>query len=341
IKREILVGELSRPKDAALSVFAAVGGMAIPALIYTSLNWNGEGLSGWGIPMATDIAFALGVLSLLGNRVPLSLKVFLTALAIVDDLGAVAVIAVFYTAHLQISYLLYSFVFLAAAFVFARAGGRRLSIFLLIGVAAWYFMLKSGVHATVAGVLLAFAVPMSRKLDPRLADAEMKQIVQQGSFEEIEVKVEHLEKVLHQAHSPLHRLEHALQPWTVYFVMPVFAFFNAGVMLAGSDQFVTPVAMGCLMGLLLGKPIGVFVLSWAAVKLGFASLPQGVRWPQIFAVGVLAGIGFTMSFFIAGLAFDGVQLLDQSKIGVLSASILAAVAGLLVLYLARSPQSSE
>ncbi len=304
IKRELLIGELSRPRDAALSVFAALGGMVVPALIYVGFNYGEETIVGWGIPMATDIAFALGVMALLGKRVPLSLKVFLTALAIVDDLGAVAVIAIFYTEHLQLKALVLSGVLLLAAFGYGRLGGRNLVIYGILGVIAWYFMLKSGVHATVAGVLLAFTVPMDSN------------------------KNEHIEH--HE--DTLHRLEHGLQPWVAYAIMPIFAFFNAGIMLGEDGIGMGPVTLGCALGLLIGKPIGVFTFSWVSVKLGWASWPQGIRAIHIFAVGILAGIGFTMSFFIANLAFKTGITLDAAKMGVLLSSVTAAILGFTFLW---------
>ncbi len=305
IKRELIQGELSRPRDAALAVFAALGGMIVPALIYVALNFNGDGLSGWGIPMATDIAFALGIMALLGKRVPIALKVFLTALAIVDDLGAVLVIALFYTESLNITALISSLVVLAIAALYGYLSGRKLLVFAIFGVIAWYYMLKSGVHATVAGVLLAFTVPLSTKHSYNRSD-------------------EH--------HSPLHTLEHGLEPWVNYFIMPVFALTNAGVVLSGESFAASPILLGCLFGLVLGKPIGVFLFSWLAVQCGLASLPNNVSWKQIFATGLLAGIGFTMSFFIAVLAFGQGVMLDQAKLGILGASIIAAVAGLTMLY---------
>lgn len=336
IKREIFVGELSQPRDAALSVFAALGGMAIPALIYAMVNWNRDSISGWGIPMATDIAFALGIMSLLGNRVPLSLKVFLTALAIVDDLGAVLVIAIFYTASLDGGYLLKSFAMLLLAFGYGFWGGKRLFLYLILGSIGWYFMLKSGVHATIAGVILAFAVPMNRAKNPTGMDTPLRAIAQADKFEEAEVKAEWMESLLHSQQSPLHRLEHALQPWVAYGIMPVFALFNAGVPLGNEGVAWTSITIGCFIGLVVGKPVGILLFSWLSCRLGLAALPADVSWPQIAAVGILAGIGFTMSFFVAGLAFESQDFLDQAKIGVLLSSILAAVVGLSCLGIVRN-----
>ncbi len=323
LKRELLQGELKNPRQAGLAVAAALGGMVTPALIYTFLNYGGAGAPGWGVPMATDIAFALGVLSLLGRRVPLSLKVFLTALAIVDDLGAVLVIAVFYTSQLDAGALGLA----ALAFGFALLLGamrvRSLPAYMLIGLVLWYFVLLSGIHATIAGVLLAFAVPIGRAR-PMPAPASG------GADRELrEAQLEKLEDEVRAAQSPLHRLEHILHPYVAYFIMPVFAFFNAGVALEGVQ--VGAVALGIFLGLLLGKPLGILLFAYLAVRLGLAQLPEGVGWRAVAGVGLVAGIGFTMALFIAGLAF-GPALLDEAKLGILSASLTAAVLGVAVIW---------
>ena len=334
IKRELLVGELSSPQAAALPIFAAVGGMVVPAGIYVLLQGGGPGLDGWGVPMATDIAFALGILSLLGPRVPVALKVFLTALAIVDDLGAVLVIALFYTADLSLGSLAVSILAWGAALLYGMLGGRKIPIFLALGLVVWFFMLKSGVHATVAGVLLAFAIPLQRDLEPRELSRKLGHMFQDRDFEQEVVEVEHLEHLVHRAHSPLHNLEHGLLPWSAFFIMPVFALFNAGFTLSPEASLTVPVALGAFLGLLVGKPIGVVLFSWLAVASGRAVLPERVTWGSIFGTGLLAGIGFTMSLFIGALAFsDAPELLDQVKMGVLSASVVAAVVGYLVLRL--------
>ncbi len=328
IKRELLVGELSSPKAAALPIFAAVGGMVVPAGVYALLQGGGPGLDGWGVPMATDIAFALGILSLLGPRVPLALKVFLTALAIVDDLGAVLVIALFYTADLSLGSLAVSILAWGAVLLYGMLGGRKIPIFLTLGLVVWFFMLKSGVHATVAGVLLAFAVPLQRDLEPRELGKELGRMFQDRDFERQVVEVEHLEGLVDQAHSPLHNLEHGLLPWSAFFIMPVFALFNAGFTVSPEASLTAPVALGAFLGLLVGKPIGVALFSWLAVATGRAVLPAGVGWGAILGTGLLAGIGFTMSLFIGALAFgDAPALLDQAKMGVLSASVVAAAVG--------------
>ncbi|WP_018461958.1 Na+/H+ antiporter NhaA [Thermus oshimai] len=330
IKRELLQGELKDPRRAGLAVAAALGGMVAPALVYLAFNWGGEGLRGWGVPMATDIAFALGVLALLGSRVPLALKVFLTALAIVDDLGAVLVIALFYTETLNLGALGWAALFLGLAFLANRLGVRALPVYMVLGLFLWYFTLKSGVHATLAGVLLALAVPLTRALPLPELHQELREMAHEDP-EALEGALEGLEASLARAQSPLHRLEHLLHPWVAYLVLPLFAFFNAGVALEGVA--LGPVALGAFFGLLLGKPLGILLFAFLAVKSGLAQLPEGVGWKAILGVGFLAGIGFTMALFIAALAFPSPSLLDQAKLGVLSASLVAALLGLGLTYL--------
>jgi len=339
IKREIVMGELSNPRQAALTIVAALGGMIVPALIYTALNAGGPGQPGWGVPMATDIAFAIGVLSLLGKRVPLGLKVFLTAFAIVDDLGAVLVIAFFYTSGLNLLALLISLGFFALALLAGRLKVTRLSIYLLIGAFMWYFMLESGVSPTVAAVLLALAVPVTRRISLPELQSQLDEAARKNP-EMLEAAMEHLEKTLVRAQSPLHRLEHALHPWSTYLIMPIFAFFNAGVTLSGAG--LGAVGMGAFLGLLLGKPLGILLVCWLAVRLGIAVLPAGVNWPMILGAGFLGGIGFTMSLFVAALGFaDAPALLDQAKLGVLASSVVAAIIGLLVVWWAARGREGE
>ncbi|MDX1623597.1 MAG: Na+/H+ antiporter NhaA [Gemmatimonadota bacterium] len=343
IKREVLVGELASPKKAALSVAAAAGGVLAPAGIYALLNAGGEGAAGWGIPMATDIAFALGVLALLGSRVPLALKVFVTAIAIVDDLIAVLVIAFFYTAGLNWAALGLAAVIVVFLVLLNRAGARSTIPYVILGVVLWIAFLKSGVHATVAGVVLALTIPARRRIDApeflrraELIVAEFAEDVRPGRTEPTEDQrdaLHSLEVAAEEVETPLIRLEHGLHPWVAYFVMPVFALANAGVALGGDVGAVlaNPVALGIVLGLVLGKPIGILVVSWLAVRTGLASLPTGVGWRQISGVGLLCGIGFTMSLFIASLAFPDPALLDTSKIGILAASLVSGVAGALML----------
>jgi NhaA family Na+:H+ antiporter len=333
IKREVVVGELAGWQRAALPAAGALGGMVVPALIYLAFTAGQPTMRGWGVPMATDIAFALGVMALLGNRVPLSLKVFLLALAIVDDLGAVLVIALFYTENLQVGSLLISLVVWGAALAYGRASGKNALVFAVLGLVMWYFMLKSGIHATIAGVLMALTVPLRHELGMQDLQQELRALGSRGGgFEQVEVTIEHLEGVLAKAHSPLHNMEHALAPYVAFVIMPVFAFFNAGVPIAGGAAgVVSAVSLGTLAGLLIGKPLGVAGFAFIAVKSGLARLPAGATWPGMIGVGLLAGIGFTMSLFIANLAFEDPANLIQAKIGVLTASVVAALAGLVFL----------
>lgn len=306
IKRELLTGELASPRRAALPIVAAIGGMVVPAGFYYALNASGVGASGWGIPMATDIAFALAVVMALGRRVPLALKVFLTAIAIVDDLGAVLVIALFYTSDVSPQALMVAGSALFALFVVNRAGFRSFLPYGLLGLVLWVAVLKSGVHATVAGVLLAFTIPARPDLVPDGID------------------------------SPLERVEHALAPWVNYLIMPIFALANAGVTFAGGGGAGgSAITLGIVLGLVLGKPIGITLFSWLAVRLKIADLPGNASWLQVLGIGALCGIGFTMSLFIAGLAFDDAELLNSAKIGILGASVVATVLGTAVLLVRR------
>lgn len=310
IKREILAGELSSPKKASFSIFAAIGGMAIPALVYIAFNPSSPTMSGWGIPMATDIAFALGILALIGKRVPIALKVFLLALAIVDDLGAISIIALFYTSEISANFLGFAGITLLLLGLLNFAGFRNLAIGIFLGFVTWFCFLKSGVHATLAGVLLAFLTPAravsgdntERKSDPLLLDNYI----------------------------------HALHPWVAFLIMPIFAFFNAGVKLTGVDiasVIMSPVPLGISLGLVVGKPVGVFLFTYLPVKLGWARLPEGVSWLQVIAVGFIAGIGFTMSLFISSLAFSDPELGMQTKVGILFGSAVAALVGSAILYI--------
>jgi len=292
IKREILVGELSSRRSATLPVAAAFGGMIVPAAFYAAINVGGAGASGWGMPMATDIAFALGVLALLGDRIPSGLRVFLAALAIADDLGAVLVIALFYTSALDWGAIASAAVALLALVVLNRAGARRPLTYALLGVILWRFVLASGIHATIAGVLLALTIPASGE------------------------------------NSPLQRMERSLHAVVSFVIMPIFAIANAGVPLGDFGNVLhTPVALGVILGLLLGKPIGITLASHLAVRSGAGELPEGVTWRHIHGVAWLGGIGFTMSLFIGGLAFTNVAVLDTAKLAVLCASTMAGVVG--------------
>ena len=343
IKREVLAGELAEPRKAALAIAAALGGMVVPALLYTVVNLGSDKVTGWGIPMATDIAFALGVLALLGSRAPLALKVFLTAVAIVDDLGAVVVIALFYTAELNLAALVGSLVLVGVLVVVNRLGIQRPAVYGLIGLAVWVLMLKSGVHATIAGVLVALTIPATRKIDEvefaERADGLLAQfaagLTVGGSTPTPDQMhaVHSLEKACEQIETPLQRLEHGLHGLVAFFIMPVFALANAGVALgAGAAALVTDtVALGVMLGLVVGKPLGVMTLAYLSVKTGLAALPSGVTWRHVMGVSFLTGIGFTMSIFIANLAFGAGPLLDSAKVGILAASVVSGVLGAVVL----------
>lgn len=316
IKREFLDGQLSTWSRRALPGLAALGGMVAPALIYVALNSGSpEGLRGWAIPAATDIAFALGVLSLLGKRVPGSLKVFLTALAILDDLGAVLIIAVFYTTDLSGLMLGLAFATLGLLIALNAMGVKRLTPYLALGAVLWFFVLKSGVHATLAGVALALTIPLTPS--PSAPDS---------------------------AESPLHRLEHGLHGWVAFLIIPIFGFANAGVSFAGLglSALLAPVPLGITLGLFLGKQIGVFGFGWLAIRSGLADLPANATWLQFYGISLLCGIGFTMSLFIGLLAFPASEALqDQTKIGVLAGSLIAGIAGYLVLRFGSRERSGD
>lgn len=349
IKREILVGELSSIRKAAMPVAAAIGGMVFPALIYAGINWNAAGFGGWGIPMATDIAFALGILALLGNRVPLSLKVFLTALAIIDDLGAVLVIAIFYTSEINVTMVYLSLAVLLLLIVFNRLDVRHPLFYILPGLFLWMFFLKSGLHATIAGVLLAMTVPARAKVDTKSFVDQSRHLLDEmegdGLSEEPAFVPERQQHIVHSmsmlseaVEAPLQRMEHALHSWTTYFIIPIFALANAGVHLSFDAEFLTgKVTLGVLLGLVLGKPLGIFLFSWLSVKVGLAAKPAGVTWWHIFGVGWLAGIGFTMSLFITNLAFQDETMLQMAKIGILGASLISGVIGYACLYKFTKP----
>ncbi len=302
IKRELMVGELSTTKQAALPLIAALGGMMVPALIYSTINWTDDiALHGWAIPAATDIAFAVGVLALLGPRVPTSLKVFLLALAIIDDLGAIIIIAFFYTSDLSLAALGLASLGIAVLFILNMRGVTSITPYALVGLFIWLCVLKSGVHATLSGVVTALAIPLT---------------VPKGKTQ-----------------SPLVWLEEALHPWVTFGVLPLFAFGNAGVSLAGMtlEKIVSAIPMGIAAGLVIGKPVGIFGFSFAAIKMKLAGKPEGATWPQLFGVSILGGIGFTMSLFIGMLAFVDADRAAEIRIGVLLGSIVSATIGYLVL----------
>ena len=304
IKREFIQGELSNIKQAMLPIIAAVGGMLVPALFYVFINWgNAETINGWAIPSATDIAFSLGILSLLGSRVPISLKVFLTALAIIDDLGAILIIAFFYSGDLSLPYLSLILLSYILLLILNKFSVKIFIPYLIIGLFMWYFTYKSGIHATIAGVLLATTIPH------RLKDRDFSLLV---------------------------KIEHAISPYVAFMIMPLFAFANAGVNLEGLSlsSLLAPVPLGILSGLFFGKQIGVLLFSYVSIKLKFAEAPNNSNWLSIYGVSVLTGIGFTMSLFVGNLAFaDNTQYIDGVKIGVLTGSLLSTVFGYLLLLM--------
>ena len=348
IKREILTGELSTLRKAALPIAAAIGGMVVPAGIYVIFNWGQPGMNGWGVPMATDIAFALGILALLGSRVPFSLKVFLTALAIIDDLGAVLIIALFYTSDISVTALIVAGVTLGLLVSLNRLQIRSFTPYLVLGIILWFAFLKSGVHATVAGVLLAMTIPARPKIDADTFVSRSRRIFQRirGAADQSEKKRLHklrdIREMSVDLESPLHRLEHELHPWTTYLVIPIFALANAGVTFSlERETMFHGVTLGVFLGLLVGKQVGVLFFSWIAVKAGFADRPEGISWGHIYGAGWLAGVGFTMSLFITGLAFPGGELVTMSKVGIILASFCSGVGGYLILRASSRKPAEE
>lgn len=299
IERELYIGELSDLKNATLPIFAAIGGMVTPALLHFLFNRGTETQAGVGIPMATDIAFALGVLALLGSRVPVSLKIFLTALAIIDDLGAIAIIAIFYVGDFSFIYLVLALGILAGLFVLNRLGIHWIPFYIISGIVMWYFMLKSGIHATIAGVLLAFVIPF-------------------GNGDE---------------KSPSYNLQHFLHKPVAFIIMPIFALANTGIVLTGNwmEGLITPNSLGIFAGLFVGKPLGIVLFSFLAIKIGLSKLPNAVSWKHIIGAGFLGGIGFTMSIFITLLAFGSPEIVQSSKISILLSSLIAGAVGFLIL----------
>ena len=301
IKREVLAGELSSFDKAILPIMAAIGGMAIPGLIYAIINWGTpENLNGWAIPTATDIAFALGILALIGSRAPVALKIFLLAIAIIDDLGAIVIIAVFYTSQLSMNALTISMLGFAAAIVLNRMGVQRTAPYLLVGIVMWVFVLKSGVHATLAGVLIALTIPLKSKNEDEAL---------------------------------LYKMEHGLHPWVAFLILPIFAFANAGVNFTGIgiDDLLQPLTLGIAVGLFLGKQIGVFLATWIGVKSGIARLPENVTWRHVYGVACLTGVGFTMSLFIGSLAFGDADEMNAVRLGVVLGSVLSGLFGYVLL----------
>jgi NhaA family Na+:H+ antiporter len=360
IKREFLTGELSSLRVAALPVFAALGGMVVPAIIYLAFNASGPGAHGWGIPMATDIAFAIGAMAILGKRIPFAIKVFLTALAVVDDIGAVLVIAIFYTSSISWSSLAVAGLLFALLVLSNKAGIRPTVVYLILGLGIWLAFIQSGIHATIAGVLLAMTIPS--RLEEKAAGRQKGRF--SGANKNIFTSWEQRgggsnnnlqnpePQVLPEPRAesedyeaPLQKLEHLLLPWVSFGVVPIFALANAGVRLKGLEgnllgTLADPVGVGIITGLVLGKQIGITLFSWLAVRWGLASIPAPVSWRQIHGAACLAGIGFTMSLFIAILAFGGSPMLAISKISILTASLISGILGYVLLVTANSPDDN-
>ncbi len=338
IKRELVHGELATPRRALLPVAAAFGGMVLPALIFFAWNGTGDGAKGWGIPMATDIAFALGVLALLGRRIPFSLKVFLLALAIVDDLGAILVIALFYSDGISMQALAWAGAVLAVILAVRAGGVRSTDVYVLLGICLWLAVLKSGIHATVAGVGLAMLTPARPRLAADKADRAIDSLLgriqearEEGDSERRQVLLRELERISRDAESPLDRLESVLHPWVSFVIIPLFALANAGLALDRDilrEAATSPVSLGIGSGLIFGKCIGIAGATWLTVRLGLSQLPEGMRWNHVIGAAMLGGIGFTVSLFITGLAYKDAPLVAaEAKIGILFASAFAAVAG--------------
>ncbi|ACU62099.1 Na+/H+ antiporter NhaA [Chitinophaga pinensis] len=347
LKREFIAGELSSIKKASLPMVAALGGMLVPAFIYFLLNASRPSSGGWGIPMATDIAFALALLSLAGKRIPSSVKVFLSALAVADDLGAVIVIALFYTAKIAYFPLIIGVGLLLLLTLGNALGIRSTLFYLLIGICVWGCFLSSGVHATIAGVLVAFTIPARTKIDEdeyvsclnAYTNQFREAIPLKGSLTTAEQHqtIERIKQLSLDAETPLQKIEYGLHPWVAFVIMPLFALANSGMLINSSffTALLNPVSLGVAIGLLAGKFIGVFSFTWLMVKLKIADLPQYATWRHILGVSVLAGVGFTMSLFITGLAFSDPEMVDQSKYGILISSIIAGSLGIIILRTTR------
>jgi NhaA family Na+:H+ antiporter len=344
IKREVLVGELSSLRQAALPIMAAIGGMLLPALVFSALNAGEAGADGWGVPVPTDIAFTLGILALLGSRVPLTLKIFVTALAIADDIGAVLLIALFYTESIHVDGLLVAGVFLAVIFLFNTFNIERALLYVPLAVGVWFGIHESGIHATVAGILVALLVPAYPRIDPEqfmeesldnletLGETKITHRSILTNDEQIEAMLD-LHEDLRDLEPALTRIEHNLHPYVAFLVLPLFALSNAGVVLEGDvlGTLLEPLSLGVILGLVVGKQVGITLFTWLAVRLGIADLPEDVGWMEVYGVSWLAGVGFTMSLFITELAFTDGALITESKIGILAGSLIAGMVGYLIL----------
>jgi Na+:H+ antiporter, NhaA family len=359
IKREVAVGELSDLRAAALPALAAIGGLAVPAAIYMAFNAGTVGAAGWAIPMATDIAFVMGVLALAGDRVPLSAKLFLLALAIVDDLGAILVIALFYTGTISLGWLAASIAGIVVVAGMRRAGVRTVPAYVVVGAFVWLAVLEAGVHPTIAGVALGLMTPLAPLHDPRrlagqarAAIAEVDEYVNRATTaavdrdtqERAQASLRHLADLANDTLPPLDRLEHNLARWSTYAVVPVFALANAGVVLSAdllAGVLGDTVLLGVFFGLVVGKPVGVLAVAWIAVRTGVAKLPPGVAWRHMVGLGLLAGIGFTVALFVTSLAFADAAMSDSAKVGILAASLVAATLGLVWFRVMPEPRESR
>jgi Na+:H+ antiporter, NhaA family len=346
IKRELIIGELSSFKKAILPFIAALGGMLFPALIFILINKGTDTINGWGIPVATDIAFSLGILSLLQKRIPFSLKVFLTAFAIIDDIGAVLIIAIFYTSKIIYIYLALSLLMFFVLILFNLLHIRKPIVYLIPGVLMWIFLYFSGVHPTISGILLALTIPTVARIDYNNFLSSSKKSLDELEYsrsknskdittDELNTSVFRLENSCEKVLAPAHRIEHKLHPYVAYFIAPLFAFANAGVRIEGSflDALLRPVTIGIILGLFFGKQIGISLFSWLSFKFKISVLPNGATFKQIYGIGCLGGIGFTMSLFIANLAFANIQILNDAKIGILFGSLISGIAGYITLLL--------
>lgn len=352
IKREILVGELSSVRQASLPILAALGGMIVPVLVYLMVEHVSPGSKGMAIPMATDIAFSLGVLSLLGKRVPLGLKIFLTAFAVVDDIGGIMVIAFFFTASIHWVYLLSALGLVAILQVACWFRVNKVALYFILGIAVWYLFLQSGVHSTIAGVLVAFTIPARPSLRIGKYIDRIKSSISSFSNSKDEsivltndqiYELKNIEEASDKVISPLQYMEDKLHRFVNYIILPLFAFANAGVMFTGSGELIGAVTWAVALGLILGKPVGIFCFTWLFVKIKIVTLPDGVNWKSIFGVSCLGGIGFTVSLFIANLSFGSsdIELLNQAKLGIIIGTVISGIAGYLFLHRALSRKVSE
>ncbi|AWX13841.1 Na+/H+ antiporter NhaA [Mergibacter septicus] len=343
IKREILFGELSSLKQASFPILAAIGGMIVPGIIYIALNLNTPSVDGFGIPMATDIAFALGVVMLLGKRIPMALKVFLVTLAVADDLGAIIIIATFYTAEISFYYLLVSLGFILVLIILNKLGVKNISVYLLVGFGLWFCIHHSGIHATIAAVILAFCIPsgsngnkqeFSRSLSELTDTFKVDPSIKMVASEQIKL-LDSIKTYIHNKRSPLAVLEERLHPLSAYFIMPLFAFANAGVNIQREINLnIDHIFWGIILGLVVGKPLGIVLITFICEKFKITTRPNGITWPQIIGAGMLAGIGFTMSIFVSNLAFDGQNAVIVSKIAILAASLISGIIGTIYLIFA-------